>query len=108
MNNDKHKYGTLIARLMAERSTPEEEKELERWMLESEENMKLFEALINEDKTRWAKKWFAEAGVNTRHIRWKDQGGWYRTDTDTTAGFYVVIALILVGMSFVYWVLNNV
>lgn len=106
MNNDQQKYGTLIAKLMAGRTTPEEEEELENWMLWNDDNLNLFQALTNDEKTAWAKQWFAEAGINTKGIEWKDTSGWYRTDTDTTAGFYMVTALILLLMGAVYWILK--
>jgi len=101
--NEKYKYGTLIAKLMRDRITDEEAKELDDWVCRKEENMKLFEDLINDYKARWAREWFAAAGVSTKGIKWKKTEGWYRSERKALIDFYILMAamfLVLVGIYF--------
>lgn len=103
--NERFIYGTLIARLLADRITEEEEMQLDEWVSASDENMKLFEDLINEYKSEWAKQWFAEAGVSTRGIKWKKVDGWYRPETNTRH-FYILAVLVFLALVAVYLVLE--
>jgi hypothetical protein len=107
MNNN-YTYGTLIAKVIGEKITEEEGKVLEEWILADEKNMKLFEDLTNDFKSQWAKKWFAEAGVDTRFIKWPNREGWYKPEKRPLLNFYLVAALIIAGMALVYWVLKYI
>lgn len=104
--NDNYKYGSLIAKLMRDKITNEEAQELDAWILKSDRNMKLFEALINDYKADWAKSWFKAAGINYRGIKWKKVTGWYKPEHKNVWDFYVVIAVVLLVMVGVYFLLE--
>lgn len=104
--NEKYKYGTLIAKLMREKISEEEARELDEWVLKSDANMRLFENLINDFKADWAKKWFKEAGVNYRGIKWKKVNGWYKPEHKNVWDFYIVIAVVVLALVGVYFLLE--
>ena len=103
---DNYKYGTLIAKLMTETISDEEAVQLDEWVSADEQNMRLFEDLTNDYKKKWAKKWFADAGVSTRNIKWKKTEGWYKDDTKRIVDFYIIAAVMLVGLAAVYVILK--
>lgn len=80
--------------------------ELDEWVCANEENMKLFEDLTNDFKSKWAKQWFAEAGVNTRFIKWKNMDGWYKPETKSLVDFYILMAVVFAVMAGVYLILK--
>src|SRR5688572_14222278 len=98
-----YKYGTLIAKLMRDKITEAEAQELDEWILAREENMKLFELLINEYKTKWAKEWFKKAGVRTRGIKWKNMEGWYKPEDKNVWDFYILMAVVFLFLVLVYF-----
>lgn len=103
---EKYKYASLIAKLMREKITDEESAELDEWICRKEENMKLFECLINDYKVKWAKQWFAEAGVSTKGIKWRKTQGWYKSEQKALRDFYLVMAGVLLFLIAVYFVLE--
>lgn len=103
--NERYIYGTLIAKLMADRITEAEEQQLDEWVSVNPENMKLFENLINEYKSEWARQWFAEAGVSTRGIKWQRMGGWYRPESNVVH-FYILAVVVFLALVGVYLVLE--
>jgi hypothetical protein len=104
---ENYKYGTLIANLMREKITDQESLELDNWVGERQENMKLFEALINEYKQEWAKDWFRKSGVSTKGIKWtKNVEGWYKRDKNVW-DFYIVMAVVFLFLGLVYFVLES-
>ncbi|MEO8584022.1 MAG: hypothetical protein ABI415_09515 [Flavitalea sp.] len=105
---NQNKYGMLIARSMGNRISPEEEKELDAWLAESDENMRLFEDLTNDNKSEWAKQWFKEAGVKTGFIKWKKMGGWYTPEWKVQRDYYIICAMVALGMLGVYLLLKYV
>ena len=105
--DEQYKYGTLIAKLMRDDISREESRELDDWVMANEENMKLFEDLINEYKGRWAKAWFKEMGINTRGIKWKDTEGWYKEDKNMW-DFFIVMAVMFLFLALVYFVLEYI
>ena len=102
----KYEYGTLIAKFMAYKTTTEQDALLEDWILEDENNMKLFEDLINEHKAMWAKQWFKEAGIRTRGIKWKDMDGWYKPETPPERVYYILAVVVFMVMVGVYFLLK--
>jgi hypothetical protein len=103
---DNHKYGTLIARLMAETITDEEAVQLDEWVAADERNMRLFEDLTNDYKKKWAKQWFAREGVSVRGIKWKNTEGWYKEERKNLRDFYIVAAVTIVVMVLMYLALK--
>lgn len=103
---DNYKYGTLIAKLMRDKISKEEAQELDVWLLKSDANMKLFEALINDYKADWAKGWFRAAGVSYRGVKWKKVTGWYKPEHKNVWDFYVVMAVVFAFLIIVYLVLE--
>ena len=101
-----NKYGTLIAKLLRDKITDAEAQELDEWILSREENMQLFEMLINEYKTKWAKEWFKKAGISTRGIKWKNMEGWYKPEDKNLWDFYILMAFMFLFLVFVYFVLE--
>jgi len=99
-------YGSLIANFLAYRITAEEEKILHEWVCADDENMDLFESLIDDMNQEWAKKWFYVAGVSTRSIKWKKRDGWYKPETKAIADFYIVMAVVFAFLLLVYFVLE--
>jgi hypothetical protein len=104
-NDEHHKYGSLIAKLMREKITDKEAQELDEWALASDRNMNLFESLINEYKQEWAKEWFRKAGVNTRGIKWERVEGWYQRDRNLW-DFYIVMVVMFMVLAGVYFLLE--
>ena len=105
---ERYKYGTLIAKFIAYKCSPEEEKELDDWVNESPDNLKLFEDLTNEFKSTWAKQWFAKAGIKTGFIRWKKMEGWYEPERNSLKEFYILAAIGFLGLIVVYLILRYV
>ena len=99
-------YGSLIAKFMANRASAEEEKVLHDWMCEDDENMKLFENLIDDFNQGWAKKWFYVAGVSTKGVKWKKKDGWYKPETKNIADLYIVMLVVFAFLLLVYLVLK--
>ena len=103
---ENYKYGTLIAKLMREKITDQESLELDDWVYRRQENMKLFEALINEYKQDWAKEWFRKSGVSIRGIKWKKNvEGWYKRDKNVW-DFYIVMFVAFLFLALVYFILE--
>ncbi|MEO8583652.1 MAG: hypothetical protein ABI415_07635 [Flavitalea sp.] len=97
----KYEYGSLIARFLADKITPQEEVLLDEWLKESNENLQMFEHLINPWKAMWAKQWFKDAGIKTRGIKWKNMDGWYKPETPAEQVYYIlagVVFLVMVGV----------
>lgn len=104
--HEANKYGTLIVKLMRDKLTEEEAVELDEWLVKEEENMYLFECLINEYKQEWARRWFRSAGVSTRGIRWKDVTGWYKPEDKNVWDFYIVMIAVFLYLLLVYYLLD--
>ena len=100
-----HRYGSLIAKMMREKITDNEAQELDEWVLSNDDNMMLFESLINEYKQEWAKEWFIQAGVSIRGIKWERVEGWYKRDKNLW-DFYIVMAGVFLFLVLVYLVLE--
>jgi hypothetical protein len=103
---EEHIYGRLIAKLMSDKITQEESAQLEKWICENDQNMRLFEDLINDWKWKWAKQWFKNHGIDTRSIKWKDPDGWYKPDKKNLRDFYIVMAVMFLFLVLVYFVLE--
>jgi hypothetical protein len=101
--DEHYKYGTLIAKLLRGDINHGESKELDEWINDDPDNLRLLEALMNDFKVEWARKWFAEAGVSTRGIKWKKTTGWYKRDKNMW-DFYLVIICTVLFMALVYFV----
>lgn len=106
LTDEQYKYGTLIANLLRDKISRDESRELDDWVMAKEENMRLFEDLINEYKGRWAKAWFKEMGISTRGIKWKDTEGWYKEDKNMW-DFFIVMAVVFLYLAMVYYVLKT-
>jgi energy-coupling factor transporter transmembrane protein EcfT len=106
MTDDIKKYGTLIARLMAETITDEEAMELDEWVAADERNMRLFEDLTNDFKMKWAKQWFASRGISVRGIKWKKMDGWYKEERKNLRDFYLLAAVVILAMVLMYLALK--
>ena len=105
--NEKYIYGTLIAKLMRDKITEQEARQLDEWILRSDENRKLFENLINDYKAAWAKKWFRDAGVSYRGIKWINVDSWYKPEHKNVWDFYIVMAVMFAFLALVYFVLSS-
>ena len=103
---ENQKYGTLIAKLMRDNLSHDEEKELDDWVTSDKQNMQLFLKLINGFNARWARRWFREAGVSTRDIKWKNTEGWYKPEQKGLRNFYILAALVFVVMLGVFLLLK--
>lgn len=104
-NDENHKYGTLIAKMMRDKITDEEAQQLDEWTSRSDENMELFECLINEYKQEWAKGWFKRFGISTRGIKWEQVEGWYKRDRNLW-DFFIVMAVMFLFLLLVYFSLK--
>ena len=100
-----HKYGMLIAKLMRDKITDAEAQQLDDWVLARDENMRLFENLLNDYKQEWARKWFKDAGVSTRGLKWERVEGWYKRDKNVW-DFYIVIAVVVLVLIGVYFLIR--
>lgn len=105
-NDEYHKYGTLIAKLMRDKITDAEARQLDEWVLAQEVNMRLFENLLNDYKQEWARKWFRDAGVSTRGLKWERVEGWYKRDRNLW-DFYLVMVVVFLFLVLVYFVLES-
>ena len=101
-----HTYGTLIAKLMAERISEHEAQQLDEWIFEKPQNMKLFENLTNPWKWRWARRWFREQSISTSGIKWKNTDGWEKPDKKNLRDFYIVMIACFLFLLYVYLVLE--
>ena len=100
------KYGSLIVKFMTYHINVQEEIELHEWVVKDQRNMSLFENLIDDNNQEWAKKWFYNAGVSTRGIKWKKKDGWYKPETKNICDFYILMAGVFVFLLIVYLVLE--
>ena len=103
---DHYRYGSLIAKLLADRIEQEEAEVLDVWLFEQPENMQLFDNLINPWKTRWAQQWFKDNRISTRGIKWKHLEGWLKPDRKNLIDFYIVMAVMFLFLVLVYYVLK--
>lgn len=106
MTDDIKRYGTLIARLMAETITDEEAMELDEWVAADERNMRLFEDLTNDFKRKWARHWFVSRGISVRGIKWKKMDGWYKEERKNLRDFYLLAAVVILAMVLMYLALK--
>jgi transmembrane sensor len=109
--NDAERIGYLIASFIKGTLTPLERRELDEWILLSDENEKLFEQLTDEENIAATMAWYA--GLNQEKA-WKRLQGKinFRTGKKTRSPIYfVAIAasfIIVVGLSiFFAWPLNH-
>jgi transmembrane sensor len=109
--NDAERIGYLIASFIKGTLTPLERRELDEWILQSDENEKLFEQLTDEENIAATMAWYA--GLNQEKA-WKRLQGKinFRTGKKTRSPIYfVAIAasfIIVVGLSiFFAWPLNH-
>ena len=102
-----YRYGTLIARLMADRISEQEAQQLDEWIFDQPQNMKLFENLTNPWKWRWTRRWFREQSINTSGIKWKNLDGWHKPDKKSLRDFYIVMAVCFLFLVMVYFVLES-
>ncbi len=104
---DKYKYGSMIARYMGNRENKEDIHLLNRWLLENENHLQLFDNLLDDTKTDWAKQWLDVVGVKHNFIKWKKDGGWYKYENTRKEliEFYVVALFAALMMVYFYLVL---
>jgi len=97
----------LMAKFIKGKLKNEEEKELDNWILDREENMKLFEKLSNAGNEEWAVKWFAERGVKPGFLKRRSKD-WYQPGPSPVEfnEFYIGIVIGAVGMVVLYLIVH--
>ncbi len=98
-----HAAAVRIAKLTSGKLTAVEEKELDDWIMEDDNHMAVFEKLINNPRSDWARNWFTERGVSSRLLKKKPEQ-WYKPEPDPRElrEFYIGAAVGALGMLIVY------
>ena len=103
---EKNAFGTLVVKFMTGKINAAEDQQLHEWLCDSEDHLFLFENLIDDINQKWAQKWFYEADVSTKGVKWKKIYGWYRPETKSLADFYIVMAVVCAFLILIYIVLE--